>query len=365
MTKKFSILGIAPLLLLSGCNKGLNIEYVENLQFQYGDKVNSCEFIKSINGKEVGKDMINGNEIAYKKDTISCSEIDTSKIGKGEAYFSYKKQLYSTTYEVIDNESPFIFADDDIYISEGEEFNLEDYITVEDEDKIISSITGNIDSNSSGIYKILYTVSDSSGNTTQKEINIHVGDNDAIYSYKNESDDASERAKEVADELKKQLQVLEKDAEIIRKNEENTITDEEFEEINNDNKKNNTLTPNCKEGTYEMEGGNVYEVMNKAYSEYDCLTLKITPIKNEDGTISYKTTKIFGITAYADDENENSDNTPLDNEETDSDKKDDNQSLDEIQDEPDKDSEKDIESDEELKPKFTVVCTCPVGLKSE
>lgn len=283
--KKFTIpfATLACFSLLSGCgNKKIDIEYIENRTFDYGETLSACDLVTAINGKEIKDSDRQDGKIIHKNKEIVCDSLDTTTLGENIAYLSYNNQSYSVTYEVIDNESPKIFSDSDIYLDDGNNLNIEDYIKVTDNQNVTYSIEGEVDTSVSGIYEVIISAIDDSGNISQKGVKIHVGNDTTNRSSTLDEDNKQreEAAKKAADKLIEQLAELEKQKEQIEEENKGNISQEEVDEAN-ENQKQNVLTPNCQKGEYELEASDSKDAINQAYEKYDCLSVQATPIQEE------------------------------------------------------------------------------------
>lgn len=180
------------LILMSGCslnsNKENQVTFSDDKTIKWKSDFNACELVKSINGTTVTDDMIKDGYIDTGKITMTCSEIDTSKIGQQKVYFDIEKKMYGFTVEVKDDQAPVIKVDDKVTVNvdpEGEEetfdldsFDLNDYFTVSDDDEVkTTDISGNYDLSENGEYKIKISATDRSGNTSEKTFTLIVEGN--------------------------------------------------------------------------------------------------------------------------------------------------------------------------------------------
>lgn len=272
------------LVLLTGCGNKLNIEYIENNAFEYGSSLTACDLVDKINNQEVTSEMRQDGKIFYKNKEISCESLNTTNLGENISYLSYKNQLYPVIYNIIDTESPKIFSDSDIFLDENNGFNLDDYIKVTDNQNVIYSTDGDVDTSVSGIYEVIISAIDDSGNLSQQGVKIHVGNDETNRSnYSSLDYDNSQRqeaANKAAEKLKEQLAELQKEKEEIDEENKGSVTQEEIDELKKETIS-DVLTPNCKEGEYEIEADSNNNALDKAYAEYDCLTVKVSPSQEE------------------------------------------------------------------------------------
>lgn len=159
---------LALLLLVSACKKEKYL-VLNDLKIDVNQKVNSCDFIDSINGKDVNAYLKNNPN--FKK---YCFELDTSKIGFINISFGDKKEY---TVEVVDEIAPDIKTNDIIYeIDDQNNFSFDKYYKVIDnyDPYPFINIKGEYDLFSEGEYILDIIAVDSSKNRSKKSFKLKV-----------------------------------------------------------------------------------------------------------------------------------------------------------------------------------------------
>ena len=188
MKKGFIVVSVGILLVLFGCISTVGFlhaktEDVINKNFyllghyysviEYNSEFNDEGFNAQIDGKDLN-DYV-----------VVNSTLNTRKIGNYEIHYTLNYKNYTKTItryvKVVDNKPPTlnIKCDDDVYVSNGEEFKKCEYEATDEYegnlyDRVL--VTSDVDTRENGDYKITYLVSDSSNNSTSKVINVHVRD---------------------------------------------------------------------------------------------------------------------------------------------------------------------------------------------
>ena len=107
-------------------------------------------------------------------------EVDTTTLGlyKIEYHYEYKGKVYKTTryVQVVDQRKPVILINPGIdTIKVGEEWtNAGATVTDNSLEELQIIVTGEVDTNKSGTYEIVYKATDSSGNTSLVTRYVHV-----------------------------------------------------------------------------------------------------------------------------------------------------------------------------------------------
>ena len=146
----------------------LNGEY--NVSLEYGKKYEEAGFMANINNKNmIRKVKVNSN-------------INYQKTGDYQITYSLRYLFYTKTITrnitIVDNEKPIlsIYCDDDVFVQINGKFNCNykaiDNYDIDLTDKV--EVESNVNTAKRGNYKVKYTVSDSSGNTVSKTLNVHV-----------------------------------------------------------------------------------------------------------------------------------------------------------------------------------------------
>lgn len=153
---------VLTLILLSACTK---IEIVQKLDFEinsevkYEDLVKKNEKIKIINGKDL---------------------IDTSVLGKKEVTVKYSTgkdvKEEKVTINIVDTIPPVIEASETLSTTQGKNIDMLANVKVTDNsgEELTAEIIGKYDINKMGEYKLQYSTTDSSGNSTTKEFTLSV-----------------------------------------------------------------------------------------------------------------------------------------------------------------------------------------------
>lgn len=150
----------------------------ENLTVEFGEKAKVSDFLANLNGS-----------------LVNDYEIDTEKLGNISVPFDYiniknKPKTSEFTIKVIDVNAPKIFSGESFTVKVGYEKDLTDVLLSGDDidDNPKREIFGEYDFNIPGEYDLLYSVTDSSGNRTEKEFVLYV---------KEESDDKKKEEKKI------------------------------------------------------------------------------------------------------------------------------------------------------------------------
>lgn len=138
----------------------------ENLEVEFGKKAKVSDFIENLNGS-----------------LVNDYEIDTEKLGDIEVSFDYiniknKKRPSKFSIKVIDVNAPQIFSGNSYNVTEGYNKNLTDVLLSADDidDNPKREIVGEYDTNIPGRYNLIYVVTDSSGNKTEKPFVLNVNE---------------------------------------------------------------------------------------------------------------------------------------------------------------------------------------------
>ena len=146
-------------------NATIIINLKENLTTEFLSNVKTSDFIEEINGELTSDDII-----------------ETNVVGKKEVHFEYINEdniliPYSFEIEVADKTPPTLWLNDTKTVTVGiSEEDLYEKITCADnyDDNPKCEIIGNYNLNKVGSYKLKYSASDNSGNTTEKNFTLNV-----------------------------------------------------------------------------------------------------------------------------------------------------------------------------------------------
>ncbi|MBO4600831.1 MAG: D-alanyl-D-alanine carboxypeptidase family protein [Bacilli bacterium] len=142
-------------------------ELFDGVNVELNTEVNSADYIKKIENA-----------------TVTYNSVDTSTIGDKKIEYIVKDKLfkkehkYYLTIKVTDDTAPVIEGKDSVTIYKNSKIDLNSYIKVSDNYDKDLNITheGEVDTSKNGTYKVKYTVTDSSGNSSTKTITFTVKD---------------------------------------------------------------------------------------------------------------------------------------------------------------------------------------------
>lgn len=152
-------------------NSGFYLNGEDEVTVEYGDKYKEEGYVALLNGKN------------YEKNVSIETNLDESKIGTYKIKYKLSLVVFEKTIErivkVVDTQKPIlnITSDKDIYMSVGDKVPSVEYNAVDNYDGDITNkvkIVSEVDTSKKGNYKIIYEVSDSSGNSAKDEVVVHV-----------------------------------------------------------------------------------------------------------------------------------------------------------------------------------------------
>ena len=160
-------------LLLVGCSNQ-DLAFVDNPTAEYmSENTDACDFIISYKGKEISQSERGTRVINTNGTRISCSEIDTSTIGRNKVYYDVDGKMASLIVDVKDTTPPKITFIDNVHSN-----NPLDYVKATDSSGILSlDYIGSFDPNKAGDYSLKIIATDNEGNKAEKEIIITVEQN--------------------------------------------------------------------------------------------------------------------------------------------------------------------------------------------
>jgi lysozyme len=155
--------------LCSGClfepKVTTEINLVNNLTFNYGDELYLYSLVSIIDGNITDQNYL----------------INTDTLGEEQIKFNYKdsnkhKQTYELTINIVDTTPPILSVPKNIYVNQGSDINLLSKVFCGDNAtrNLVCEVTGDYDMNTIGIYPLLFTATDESGNTSSANSNLHV-----------------------------------------------------------------------------------------------------------------------------------------------------------------------------------------------
>ena len=157
-------------LLLAGCSNQ-NLTFIDNPIAEYmSEDADACDFIVSYKGKEILQSE-RGNRIIRTGETrISCSEIDTTTIGRNKVYFDVDGKLSSLVVDVKDTTPPVITVLENVTSNK-----LIDYVQASDPSGVARlTCDGDFNPNVDGEYEVTATAEDNEGNIGTKTFAITV-----------------------------------------------------------------------------------------------------------------------------------------------------------------------------------------------
>ena len=148
-------------------NKRIDAEAVtlkEDLTIEFGEKAKVSDFIENLNGT-----------------LLNDYEIDTERLGDISVSFDFiniknKRRTATFNIKTIDVTAPKIFSGGSYTVQKGYTKNLTDVLLSGDDidDNPTREIVGEYDFNTVGSYKLKYVVTDSSGNSTNRDFVLNV-----------------------------------------------------------------------------------------------------------------------------------------------------------------------------------------------
>lgn len=152
-------------------NSGFYLNGEDEVTVEYGDKYKEEGYVALLNGKN------------YEKNVSIETNLDENKIGTYKIKYKLNlivfEKVIERTVKVVDTKPPVlnITSDKDIYISVCDKVPNIEYNAVDNYDGDITNkvkIISEVDTSKKGNYKIIYEVSDSSGNSVKDEVVVHV-----------------------------------------------------------------------------------------------------------------------------------------------------------------------------------------------
>ena len=148
----------------------------------YIDDLVDEHIISNNNEISVYSDVYLYDLFSYNDVTIDSKNmlVDTTKLGINESEIEYtyngKKYLHKINYNVVDNEAPRYLGGTNKTVTKGYDKDICDLVFYGDnyDGDLKCEITGNYDVNKVGTYKLVYTITDSSNNTTDINVTLNV-----------------------------------------------------------------------------------------------------------------------------------------------------------------------------------------------
>ncbi len=145
-------------------NAKVTIEFVDNLEVAFLDKVKVSDFISYINGTIVDDYFINTEEIGKKK-------IDFIFVNEDNVKVPYSFDIY-----VKDIHPPVVWLNNVYTVIQGSNSNIKEKILCGDDadPTPVCEIIGDYDVDNIGTYPLAFKATDSSGNVTEKDFSLKV-----------------------------------------------------------------------------------------------------------------------------------------------------------------------------------------------
>lgn len=157
-------------LLLVGCSNQ-NLTFIDNPTAEYmSENTDACDFIVSYKGKDILQSERGKRIIRIGETRISCSEIDTTTIGRNKVYFDVDGKLSSLVVDVKDTTPPEITVLENVTSDK-----LIDYVQASDPSGVARlTCDGDFNPNVDGKYEITATAEDNEGNVGTKTFTITI-----------------------------------------------------------------------------------------------------------------------------------------------------------------------------------------------
>ncbi len=112
-------------------------------------------------------------------------KVDTGVIGDYTVTYRGFLQTFKRQVHVVDTTSPVIeISERDLMILKGDDYSIPEAVAADNYDQDLNeyiTVSNDIDNQTAGVYSIVYSVSDHSGNDAQKTLNAYVLDDDFDY----------------------------------------------------------------------------------------------------------------------------------------------------------------------------------------
>ena len=157
-------------LLLVGCSNQ-DLAFVDNPTAEYmSENTDACDLIVSYKGKEISQSERGARVINTNGTRISCSEIDTTTIGRNKVYYDVDGKMTSLVVDVKDTTPPEITVLENVNSDK-----LIDYVQASDPSGVVRiACDGDFNPDVNGTYEITATAEDNEGNVGSKTFEIVV-----------------------------------------------------------------------------------------------------------------------------------------------------------------------------------------------
>lgn len=168
-------------ILLAGCSierKRHTFEFY-NYPIEVNTEINTCKYVKSIDGIEITDELIKDHQIILnEKDIIDCTEFSPEETGQFIFSYRYDRNRVTVTVRVVDTTEPTIYTAKDIYEVEvnNDYFDIKNEVKISDnyDKEFFSEIHHSIDLSKEDEYEVLIKAKDNSGNQSTKKVIVKV-----------------------------------------------------------------------------------------------------------------------------------------------------------------------------------------------
>lgn len=180
MKLKNKLLILSSVFLFTGCfsKKQHKIEF-STKQIEVNSDVIHCEVISKIDDEEITKKMILNDKITLSDGSVfECTPIIADKLGAMQIKYTYDKQHFVNTFEIVDTKAPTIYSPKDEFEVEidNEYFDIEKEVKISDnyDNEFFKEIKQNIDKSKVGEYDVEIKAKDNSGNESSKKLKVKI-----------------------------------------------------------------------------------------------------------------------------------------------------------------------------------------------
>lgn len=162
--------------LLMGCQTRQNIDVQFFDTIEAGEFIDSCDFIKTVNDEKVDRSKIIDRNLLMQDIKIICPVIENASVGEFNIVYDVNGRKINHVISIVDTTAPDVVIDEEYLVEEGNTyFDLISLIKATDNlSEVTIDVRGSFDVNSVGLYTVIVSVKDSSGNKVEKEVLINV-----------------------------------------------------------------------------------------------------------------------------------------------------------------------------------------------
>ena len=146
-------------------------------------ELDTCLLIEEVENDVVMEHHRQENKITINKNKVTCSTVNVRKLGKHETVIKVNGVEHTLFFNVEDNISPDITAEDEYIVEQDNEyFHFEKMVNVIDlyDNNPIIGFTGDYDLSKAGEYLVKISAKDSSNNESNREVKIKVIEKEVI-----------------------------------------------------------------------------------------------------------------------------------------------------------------------------------------